>query len=340
MESEKPRLLCAVDIGGTNISMAIMDEKGQIANVDTTETGQFPEPKQFVEFLGKWVNRHLPRGKSVADLRGIGVAVPSVDRSGRLVAPANLPWGEVDLHALISQHFPCPVCILNDANAVALGEWRVGGARGMDDFIVVTLGTGVGAGIVAGGQLLLGNGGFAGEFGHVTVLPDGRRCNCGRFGCLEAYVSANGIRRTALECLIRFQMDTPLSQIPADRITPEIVSQLAEEKDPVAMEVFEITGKILGAALANLAVLFDPEAIILFGGITEAGDLLFTPLRRHFSEAVLPIHRSGVRLMASQVPNGLAALHGARTFVEFCLAGKGRSPRRFGFRLNDEVHAL
>jgi glucokinase len=255
----------------------------------------------------------------LAEIKGIGVGAPNGNYyQGTVEYAPNLPWkGVIPLASLISKRFGLPTSLTNDANAAAVGEMMYGAARGMRDFIMITLGTGVGSGIVANGQLIYGHDGFAGELGHTIILPEGRlHWGTGARGSLEAYASATGIRLTALELLDKHQSKTSLLRnIPAEQLESHHVFECAQEGDEIAIEVFEYTGKVLGMALANFVMFSSPEAIVLFGGPTKAGELIMKPVRQHMEENLLPIFRNKVKLVFSLLKESDAAILGASALV-------------------------
>jgi glucokinase len=250
------------------------------------------------------------------ELAGIGAAAPTANYArGTIEAPSNLKWGTVEFVNIMRNHYNLPVAITNDAKAAALGEMEYGEARGMQNFIMVTLGTGVGSGIVVNGELIYGHDGLAGEFGHTIIQQEGRQCNCDRLGCLETYVSSRGIVRTVFELLAQRMADSVLREISYSQLTAEKVYQLALAGDSIALEAFENTGKLLGRALADMAAYFSPEAIVIAGGLAKAGELLFKPTRRHFEENLLEIFKGKIKILPSNVRNGSAAVLGASLLI-------------------------
>ena len=234
---------------------------------------------------------------------------------GTIETPSNINWGKVNFVTLLKEHFQIPIAITNDANAAALGEYEYGLGKGLKNFIVITLGTGLGSGIIINGNLLYSEGGLAGEFGHTIVKPNGRLCNCGRKGCLESYASANGIRRTVFNLIARNNVSSELQNISFNQINSKIIYDLAVKEDTIAAKAFDFTGKILGKALANLATSFVPEAIILFGGLADSGEFLLKPTRYHFEKNLLSIHKNKVKILKSSIENGMAAVLGASSLV-------------------------
>ena len=246
-------------------------------------------------------------------IRGIGVGAPNGNYfNGSIEFAPNLPWkGKIPLAQMIQERIGIPVALTNDANAAAIGEMTYGAARGMKDFIVITLGTGVGSGIVVGGQLVYGHDGFAGELGHMIVRRNGRMCGCGRQGCLETYTSATGVARTAREYLSIRSDESLLRSIDVDAITSKDVYDAAMQGDALALEIFEATGAILGESFADFVTFSSPEAIILFGGLTKSGDLLMNPIKHHMEKNLLPIYKGKTKLLFSQLKESDAAVLGA-----------------------------
>ena len=216
---------------------------------------------------------------------------------------------------MMKEFYPqLPIFLTNDANAAAIGEMIYGGAKGMKDFIMVTLGTGLGSGFVANGQLIYGSDGFAGELGHIIVSPNGRQCGCGRNGCLETYVSATGVKRTAYKMMAKYNYPSDLRLVPFNEMTAKMVSEAAQKGDMIAINTFKYTGKMLGEALANMVAITSPEAIFLFGGLAKAGPLLFEPTKDHMEMNVLKIFANKVKLLPSQLDKN-AAIYGAAALV-------------------------
>lgn len=321
-----------IDIGGTNTVLGLVDGAGRVAARRAFATADYPRFGDYPAYAARLagaVGELLGCVPGGARTEGIGIGAPNADgRTGRIVQPVNM-WrfapDEADpdpqrrsfpLCAELERRFPgLRIRMTNDANAAAWGEMIYGAARGMSDFIAVTLGTGVGAGIVCDGRVVEGRGGMAGELGHVTVDPAGRPCGCGRRGCLEAYASASGLCRTLEELMARETTPSPLRAIAGGRIEALTVARAAEAGDPLALEAFAATARTLGRALADAAVLLSPEAIVLSGGVARSGELLLAPLRRSFEEALMPSRRGTVRLLASALAAGDAAVLGASALV-------------------------
>ena len=311
---EKPYVI-GIDIGGTNTIFGIVDARGTILQSGSIKTGAYPEINTYVAAIGKELQIMIQQAGGKEAIKGIGIGAPMGNFfSGCIENAVNLPWkGIIPLAQLISDETGgIPVTVTNDANAAAMGEMAYGAARGMKDFIVIALGTGVGSGIVIGGNLVYGHDGFAGELGHVIMRREnGRVCGCGRPGCLEAYTSATGVARTAKELLITRTDASLLRNLDPDSITSKEVYDAAMQGDKLSIEIFELTGEILGEAFADFIAFSSPEAIILFGGLTKAGDLILDPIRRSMDANVLGSYRGKIKLLISQLKESDAAILGA-----------------------------
>ena len=310
----KPYVL-GVDIGGTNTVFGIVDARGQVIASDSIKTKKHAEFDDYVNELHSAVERLLRLNDAEDKIQGIGIGAPNANYyTGEIVNPPNLPWGPViPLAEKVSEAFGgIPVAVTNDANAAALGEMTYGAARGMKDFIMITLGTGVGSGIVINGQMVYGHDGNAGELGHLVMKRNnGRMCGCGRTGCLEAYCSATGVARTAREFLEIRQEPSVLRNIDIEDITSKDVYDAAMAGDKIAKDIFEYTGKILGEAFADMVAFSSPQAIILFGGLAKSGDLLLKPLKEAFEKNVMPIFRGKTQILISELKESDAAVLGA-----------------------------
>jgi glucokinase len=309
------QLVVGIDIGGTNTKFGIVDRRGNILCDGRMLSNQHEHVKDFIEELHGHLSKLIDEVGGIDKIRGIGVGAPNGNfYTGNVEYAPNLRWkGVIPLANLLGERFGLPTVLTNDANAAALGELIYGAAKGMKDFIVITLGTGVGSGIVANGQLIYGHDGFAGELGHCIVIPGGRlHPGTGAHGSLEAYASATGVTNTALEFLAtRPETKSTLRDLPKDQINSKTVFEAAMAGDPLAREVYEFTGKILGEALANFVMFSSPEAIILFGGLTKAGDLIMKPVREHMEMNLLPIFQNKVKLVFSELKESDAAILGA-----------------------------
>lgn len=304
-----------IDIGGTNTVFGIVDARGNVIASSSIKTGKHPDVNDYIAELKTALNTLIVNNDAVDKIAGIGVGAPNANYyTGCIEMAPNLPWKDrIPMAELLREAFGVPVAITNDANAAAIGEMTYGVARGMKDFIMITLGTGVGSGIVVNGQLVYGHDGFAGELGHIIVKRNnGRLCGCGRCGCLETYCSATGVARTAREFLeARSNEPSLLRNIPTEDITSKDVYDAAIAGDKLAKDVFEFTGDILGAALADFTVFSAPEAFILFGGLAKSGELLMKPLRESMEKNMIKIWKGKVKILLSELKEADAAVLGA-----------------------------
>jgi len=314
----KNDLAIGIDIGGTNIKYGLVTRAGNILRSGNLKMKDFSRVEMMIDTLKKEIAPLLDELSTEYKLIGIGVGAPNGNYyTGNIEYAPNLTWtGIIPLRKLISEAFAVSAALTNDANAAAIGEMMYGAARGMKDFIVITLGTGVGSGIIANGKLILGYDGFAGELGHVTMIRDGRlHPGTGLKGSLESYASATGVVRTAKE-LLESKSDTSLLRnIPDSEFDSKLIHEAALKGDKIALEVFQYTGMILGEALANFIMFSSPEAIILFGGLTRAGALLMNPVKEHMEKNLLPIFQNKVKLIFSQLNESDAAILGASALV-------------------------
>ena len=310
------RFTVGIDIGGQSSKIGVVSEDAEIIARGVLDMKGFgpDDAPLFLDSLCEEVS-DLVAKVGLEEIKGIGVGAPNGNYyTGTIEFAPNLPWAKdkaVHLSDGISRRLGLPVTVTNDANAAALGEMTYGAARGMKDFIEITLGTGVGSGIVVDGKLVYGHDGFAGELGHVTAVRGGRRCGCGRNGCLEAYASATGVARTAKEWLEDESRETVLRGIDIEKITSKDVYDAAINGDSMAVRIFEYTGRILGECFANFVAFSAPEAIIIFGGLMEAGDLLLKPIQEAFNENVLLLWKDKVKIMRSGLNASDAAILGA-----------------------------
>ena len=310
---EKPYVV-GIDIGGTNTVFGIVDARGTIVASNSIKTGAYDEVDNYVDEVCKHLVPLIEANGGADRIKGIGIGAPNGNYySGTIEFAPNLPWrGIIPLAAMFEERLNIPTALTNDANAAAIGEMTYGAARGMKDFIMITLGTGVGSGIVINGQMVYGHDGFAGELGHTIIRREnGRLCGCGRHGCLETYCSATGVARTAREFLTARTEESLLRAIPAEAITSKDVYDAAVKGDKLAQDIFEYTGQILGEALADAIAFSSPEAIILFGGLAKACELIFKPLQRAIDENVLNIYKGKAKLLMSELKDSDAAVLGA-----------------------------
>ncbi len=303
-----------IDIGGTNTVFGIVDARGNVIGSSAIKTGKYTDVKDYIAELSKALKALIEAHNAQDKIAGIGVGAPNANYfTGIIENPANLPWeGNIPFAHLLHEAMGIPVAITNDANAAAIGEMTYGAARGMKDFIMITLGTGVGSGIVVNGQLVYGHDGFAGELGHVIVKPsNGRMCGCGRTGCLETYCSATGVARTAREFLETRTDASKLRELPIEEITSKDVYDAAMAGDKLAKEIFQYTGEIMGAAFANFVCFSSPEAIILFGGLSRSGDLLMKPIKESMERNMFSAYKGKTKLVLSELKESDAAVLGA-----------------------------
>ncbi|HVB03103.1 MAG TPA: ROK family protein [Chitinophagaceae bacterium] len=311
------QLAVGIDIGGTNTVFGVVDRRGNLLFENTMSTRGFEDVTLFVDALYSRIAPLIDQVGGAEQIKGMGIGAPNGNfYNGTIEFAPNLPWkGVIPLSNLIKERFGLQAVVTNDANAAAIGEMTYGAAKGMKDFIMITLGTGLGSGIVANGQLIYGHDGFAGELGHVIVEDEGRLCGCGRYGCLETYASATGILRTMEDLLKKKKTDSLLRTVPPGQLSAKTICDAAIKGDKLALEAVEFTAKILGKALANAIAFTAPEAIILFGGLTKAGDLLLIPTRKYMDRQVLKIWSGKVKLMQSQLKESHAAILGASALV-------------------------
>ena len=314
--SNKTAVTLGIDIGGTNTVFGFVDRDGKTYAESSITTNAHEPAQKLFSRLHEKVDELIELNKESVNLVGIGVGAPNANYyKGTVELPPNLKWGVVNILDIIKQYYDVPAAITNDANAAAIGEMTFGAAKGMNDFIVITLGTGLGSGIVVNGQLVYGADGFAGEIGHTIYEPEGRQCGCGRKGCLETYASASGIRRTVFEILYNSMEESELREISFNDLTSKMIYDVAMRGDKIALEAFEFTGKALGIKLADSVAHTSPEAIILFGGLAAAGDLIFEPTKRHMENNLLNIFKNKVKIIPSGLPEGNSAVLGASALI-------------------------
>lgn len=309
-----------VDIGGTNTKFGIVDKHGKILSQDRMLTNEAEGVQGFVDELYEKLTPLIEKAGGIEKFAGIGVGAPNGNYySGTIEYAANLKWrGIIPFAKITSDKFSLPVKLTNDANAAAMGEMKYGCAKGMKHFITITLGTGVGSGIVIDGKIVLGHDGFAGELGHTIIRPGGRlHAGTGIRGSLESYASATGVRETAIELLTKNPKEESLLRDYSinDLITSKTVYDCAVKGDNIANEVFNFTGQILGEALANFVLFSSPEAIVLFGGLTKAGDLIMHPTRQAMEASLIQIFKNKVKLIFSQLNEADAAILGASALI-------------------------
>jgi len=306
-----------IDMGGTNTAFGIVDRRGDILFRSTISTLGYTKGEDYVNDLGNAINDLIENNELTNMIKGIGMGVPNGNMNdGTVENAANIPWAKginVPLAAMVKEKTGLPCKLTNDANAAALGEMAYGAAKGMKDFIVITLGTGVGGGVVSNGQLVVGHDGFAGELGHVTVIREnGRVCGCGRTGCLETYTSATGVARTAREYLdLQPEKASVLRHIQHRPITSKDVYEAAKTGDQLAIDVFNFTGRILGETFCDFIAFSSPKAFILFGGLAHAGSLLLDPIKKAMDEHILFVYKGKTDVIISNLNDAEAAILGA-----------------------------
>ncbi len=310
--AQKPYVI-GLDLGGTNSEFGIVDQNANIVASTRVKTAGHGDINQYVDDCVEALKPIIDQVGGIEKIHAMGIGAPNGNYyTGCIEFAPNLPWkGNIPLAQMFSDRLGVPVRLTNDANAAAMGEMQYGVAKGMQNFIMITLGTGVGSGIVCNGQMVLGCDGMAGELGHVIVERNGRQCGCGRRGCLECYCSATGIARTAREIIEKTDKPTSLRNIPLDQIDGLAITLAARDGDPVALEIFEYTGRILGEACANFAAFSSPEAFVFFGGLSKAGDLIMNPIKRAYEENVLTVFKGKAKLLVSELDGAGAAVLGA-----------------------------
>ena len=315
----KEKHAIGIDVGGTNTKFGVVNKKGQILVQDRIKTNEHENVEAFIDDLAEKLNPMIEQYGGPEAFLGIGMGAPNANYyQGTIEYAANLKWkGIIPMAELLEQKFHIPAKLTNDANAAAVGEMQYGIAKGMKNFITITLGTGVGSGVIIDGKIVLGYNGFAGELGHVIVRNGGRlHQGTGLCGSLESYASATGVRDTAIEFLqANPDINSLLSSYTIDELTSETVFKCAEQGDVLANEVFEFTGQILGEALATFVHFSAPEAIVLFGGLTKAGDLIMKPTRQAMEDNLLQVFKNQVKILFSTLNEADAAILGASALV-------------------------
>jgi len=310
MEKE---LVLGIDIGGTYTKLGLVTRTGEILAKKNFPTGAKKPFDVFRKQLGSEMNTLTSTLKPGQKIKAIGVGAPNANGySGKMEHAVNFRWGdEVPLVSSIKKILDYPVALANDANASAVGELQFGMGRGMKNFVVLTLGTGLGSGIISNGELLIGQNGMAGEIGHVNVVPNGRQCNCGLQGCLETYVSVTGMRRTIFELIADMNVDSELRSISFEDMTGEIISDAAINGDPIALKAFEETAEFLGTQMADTAAHLDPEAFILLGGLSKAGDILLNPVKAAMERNLFHAYKGKVKILMADTPGSHSVLGAA-----------------------------
>ena len=308
-----------IDIGGTFTKFGIIDRVGNVLMEGSVPTDQTDDFNVYLAGLSAAVDKAVQQLGDSVSIKGIGIGAPNGNyKSGSIEFAPNLKWANgkvVRLVELLQAHFKMPVAVTNDANAAAIGEMIYGGAKDVKDFILITLGTGLGSGVVVNGELVYGHDGFAGEIGHVRVKDNGRMCGCGRRGCLETYVSAPGIKRTVFELLAEYNGNSELSKYSFDELTSEMIYKAATRGDKIALEAFQITGEILGIKLADAVAHTAPEKIFIFGGLAKSGDYIMKPTRESFNANLLRIWQGKIPIELSSLSEGSVAILGASALI-------------------------
>ena len=305
-------VVAGIDIGGTNIIFGLVDKSGNVIAEERLKTVEFPDIKDYISAQHTAINKMLDNN-SGHRLIGLGVGAPNANyHKGTIELAPNLAWkGIVPLAAYLKEKVNVPVIVTNDANAAAMGEMIFGGAKGMKDFIVLTLGTGLGSGIVVNGEVVYGHTGFAGELGHVIIVPGGRECGCGRRGCSETYASASGLVRTVLNLLSERREESALRDLPPSGLTSKMIVEEAVKGDMIALEAINYTAEMLALGIINAITFSSPQAVFLFGGLVKAGELLLAPVRNYVDQNVMPIFRGSVKILPSGISESNAAVLGA-----------------------------
>ena len=312
----KTKLTVGIDIGGTNTAYGFVDGKGKIIFETSIPTYAEKDADQLFERLFEDIKKKIGSYETEYELAGIGIGAPNANYyKGTVEQAPNLNWGIVNVIELIKKYSSLPAAITNDANAAAIGEMLFGAAKGMKNFIVITLGTGLGSGIVVNENLVYGADGFAGEIGHTIVDPSGRECGCGRKGCLETYASASGIKRTVFKLIAKTNTESELRSKSYEEITAKDISEAANRGDKLALAAFDYTAKILGLKLADSVAHLSPEAIILFGGLALAGELIIVPTKKYMEEYMLNIFKDKVKILPSALHGASAAVLGSSALI-------------------------
>ena len=306
-----------IDIGGTFTKFGLVDVEGNVLMEGSIPTYIHETIEPFLVALSQAINKGLDQVTDPFEIIGIGIGAPNGNYyKGTIEHAPNLNWkGIVPFIDLFSKYFDLSMVLTNDANAAAIGEKVFGGAKDMNDFIVVTLGTGLGSGLVTRGKLIYGHDGLAGELGHTNVYPDGRECNCGKRGCLETYASASGIKRTVFKLLATNNVATPLRSYTYESLTAKKITEMALAGDPIALEAYDYTSDILGLKLADAAAVTSPEAIFLFGGLAKAGDIIVEATKKSFNEYLYPGYKGKIKIKLSKLMDKNAAVLGASALV-------------------------
>jgi len=306
------KVMLGIDIGGTNTKFGLVQKNGKVVAEFSVPTKSKNPAKELVARIEKSIKAFLKDKVEKYQLCGIGIGAPNANyHSGQIENPPNLKWGTVDISSMFKESFNVQVKITNDANASALGEMLFGAAKGMSNFVTITLGTGLGSGIVVGGKMLYGSNGFAGELGHVCIEFQGRECGCGNRGCLECYVSATGIVRTVAKLIAEKKTASKMRELPFAKLSAKLINELALEGDEIALEAFDFTARLLGVSCANVAMLNAPEAFIICGGLANAGDLLIKKTKEYMELHLLKNFKNQIKILPSGLINKNSGVIGA-----------------------------
>jgi len=310
-------VVLGIDIGGTFTKFGLVDKSGNIHFEDEISTVEYATIEQFITAFHQHLINSIEGLEGDFHIQGIGVGAPNGNfYSGSIENPPNLPWkGRIEFVKLMENQFKTPTVVTNDANAAALGEMLFGDARGLSNFIMITLGTGLGSGLVVNGEVVYGHDGFAGELGHVRAVDNGRECGCGKRGCLETYVSATGIKRTVFELLAEENVESDFRKISFSKLKPKLITAMAESGDPIAIKAFERTGFLLGRSLADSVAHISPSKIFLFGGLAKAGHWIISPTKKSMEEHLLPIYRNKIDIVPSALLKKNIAVLGAAALI-------------------------
>jgi len=310
-------VVLGIDIGGTYTKLGLVNRNGTILLEDEVRSTEHESIESFIEHLHSHVEQRIRELDKKVELCGIGVGAPNGNYySGTIEHAPNLSWkGIIPFVELMEKQFGLPTVVTNDANAAALGEMLFGDAKGLKNFVMITLGTGLGSGLVVNGGLVYGEDGFAGELGHVRVKDNGRQCGCGKRGCLETYVSASGIKRTVFKMIAEENYESAFRKIPFSKLKPKLITSLAEEGDPIAIKAFEKTGFYLGRALADTVAHISPAKIFLFGGLAKAGKWIIDPTVKSMEDHLLPIYKNKIQILPSALLHKNIAVLGAAALI-------------------------
>ncbi|MDR3246577.1 MAG: ROK family protein [Prevotellaceae bacterium] len=314
----RKKVVAGIDIGGTNTRIGLVDQAGEVLTDSNIATDQYSSVEGYISAIYNSIEILLKNpDMPLSELIGIGIGAPNANyHTGCIEKAVNLPWSDVPLASMLGANFPgVTIKVTNDANAVAIAEMVYGNAKDLKDFVVITLGTGLGSGIVANGELIYGHDGLAGEVGHITAVPDGRACNCGRKGCLETYVSAPGIKRTVFELLANSTGKSVLRGSSFDELTAKDIHAAALNNDSIALKAFEITGKILGRSLADVVAFTSPAAIFIFGGLAEAKEMILNPAKEYMEKYLLGCFKNKVHVEPSALGNKDAGIIGGAALI-------------------------